>query len=107
MEGETMGIRKQFLKRKPICKVTFRLSEKIGDGAGNAYVVGDFNEWSTSATPMRRLKNGAFSTMVELPTGRSYEFRYLLGQSRWENDPEADDYLPTPFGDSHNSVIRL
>ncbi|HSO20665.1 MAG TPA: isoamylase early set domain-containing protein [Desulfosarcina sp.] len=56
---------------------------------------------------MRRLKNGAFSANMELPTGRSYQFRYLLGQSHWENDPDADDHLPTPFGDSRNSVIRL
>lgn len=23
------------------------------------------------------------------------------------NDPDADDHLPTPFGDSHNPVINL
>jgi 1,4-alpha-glucan branching enzyme len=102
-----MGIRKQFLKSRPVCKVTFNLPEKEGDGAPVAHVVGEFNGWSTSATPMKRLKNGAFSATVELEKGRSYQFRYLLGQSHWENDPEADDYLPSPFGDSQNSVIRL
>lgn len=102
-----MSIRKQFLKSKPVCKVTFKIPENISDGAENAYVVGEFNEWSTSATPMKRLKNGSFSTTVELTPNRSYQFRYLLGQSKWENDPEADSYWPTPFGDSHNSVISL
>ena len=107
MEGEKMGIRKQFLKSRPACKVTFNISEDIGNASNQAHVVGEFNDWSTSATPMRRLKSGAFSTTMELPVGRSYQFRYLLGQSHWENDPDADDYQPTPFGDSHNSVLRL
>jgi 1,4-alpha-glucan branching enzyme len=102
-----MGIRKQFLKGKPVCKVTFKIPEKVGDGKTQAHVVGEFNDWSTSATPMKRLKNGAFSATLELEKGRSYQFRYLLGQSHWENDPDADDYLPTPFEDSHNSVIKL
>ena len=102
-----MSIRKQFLKSRPVCKVTFKIPETVGNGAKTAHLVGEFNEWSTSATPMKRLKNGAFSTTVELTPNRSYQFRYLLGPSRWENDPEADAYLPTPFGDSRNSVIRL
>lgn len=102
-----MAIRKQSLKSKPVCKVTFKIPEKVGNAAKQAHVVGEFNDWSTSATPMKRLKNGAFSATVDLEKGRSYQFRYLLEQSHWENDPDADDYLPTPFGDSHNSVISL
>jgi 1,4-alpha-glucan branching enzyme len=102
-----MAIRKQFLKGKPVCKVTFNIPETVGNGAENANVVGEFNDWSTTATPMKRLKNGAFSAMLELEKGRSYQFRYLLGQSHWENDPDADEYLPTPYGDSQNSVISL
>lgn len=102
-----MGIRKQFLKSRPTCKVTFNIPEEMGNAARDAYVVGEFNGWSTSATPMQRLKNGSFKATLELPTGRSYQFRYLLGQAQWANDPDADDSLPTPFGDSRNSVLRL
>ena len=102
-----MGIRKQFLKSRPTCKVTFNIPEDISKSAQEAHVVGEFNEWSISATPMRRLKNGAFSATVELPTGRAYQFRYLLEKSQWINDPDADEYHVTPFGDSQNSVILL
>lgn len=102
-----MSIRKQYLKSKPVCKVTFKIPETVGNGAENAHVVGEFNDWSISATPMKRLKTGAFSATVNLEKARSYQFRYLLGHEQWENDPDADDYLPTPFGDSHNSVISL
>ena len=102
-----MAIRKQFLKSRPVCKVTFKIPEQIGNGANHASVVGEFNDWSTSATPMKRLKNGVFSVTMDLATGRSYQFRYLLEQTHWANDPEADDDMPTPFGDSRNSVIHL
>ena len=102
-----MAIRKQYLKSRPTCKVTFTVSNILGKGFKRANVVGEFNDWSTSAMPMRRLKTGAFSTTVELPVGRAYQFRYLLGHSHWTNDPDADDTLPTTFGDAYNSVIRL
>lgn len=102
-----MAIRKEFLKSRPTCKVTFKISEKVANLSQQAHVVGDFNHWSTTATPMKRLKNGMFTVTVELENGRPYQFRYLLGQSQWENEPDADDYQPTPFGDSHNSVIIL
>jgi 1,4-alpha-glucan branching enzyme len=102
-----MSIHKKFLKSKPVCKVTFKIPDTVSNGAKNAHVVGEFNDWSTSATPMKRLKNGSFSATLDLAKNRSYQFRYLLGQSKWENDPEADGYLPTPFGDSQNSVISL
>ena len=102
-----MGIRKQFLKTKPVCKVTFNIPESVGNAAEKAHVVGDFNSWSTTATPMKRNKTGAFSATVELDIGRSYQFRYLLGQSHWENDVDSDGTIPSPFAGSHNSVINL
>ena len=102
-----MSIRKQSLKNKPVCKVTFTIPVEMANLATQANVVGEFNNWSTSATPMKKSKTGAFSTTVDLEKGRSYQFRYLLEQSRWENDPDADGYLPAPFGNSHNSVINL
>lgn len=102
-----MGIRKQFLKRRPVCKVTFKIPETLGNAAEDAHVVGEFNDWSTSATPMKKLKSGAFSVTVDLATGRDYQFRYLIGEADWENEPDADGVRPTPFGDSQNSVLRL
>ena len=102
-----MAIRKQFLKSRPVCKVTFKLPEAIGNGANHVSVVGEFNDWSFTATPMKRLKNGDFSVTIDLATGRSYQFRYLLEQTHWINDPEADGDIPTPFGDSRNSVIHV
>ena len=102
-----MSIKKQFLKSKPVCKVTFQVSEKMGNSAKIAHVVGEFNDWNTLATPMKKLKTGAFSTRLDLEKGREYQFRYLLDENNWQNDVDADKFVTTPFGDSNNSVIVL
>jgi 1,4-alpha-glucan branching enzyme len=102
-----MSIKKQYLKTKPICKVTFKIDAALGNGVPKAHVVGEFNGWSTSTHPMKRLKDGGFTATIDLEKGREYQFRYLLGQQHWENEIEADRQVPTPFGDSHNSVIAL
>lgn len=100
-----MAITKRFLKSKPVCKVTFKIPAEMTNDATTAKVVGEFNGWSITAHPMRRLKNGTFTATVDLETGRSYQFRYLLDEGRWENEAEADRFVPSPYGDSDNSVI--
>lgn len=102
-----MSIKKSYAKNKPTCKVTFRLDGQIADSAKNAFVVGEFNNWSTTATPMKRLKNGDFTATLDMESGREYQFRYLLAENHWENDPQADKEVDTPYGDSRNSVIIL
>jgi len=100
-----MSIRKQYLKSKPACKATFRIPEEMGNSAKTAHIVGDFNNWTFFSTPMKKLKSGAFTTTLELEPGREYQFRYLLDQKIWENEKDADKSVPTPYGDSENSVI--
>ena len=102
-----MSIKKVYVKKKPICKVTFNLSVSVGEKVRNAAVLGEFNNWSASATPMKRLRNGEFTASVELARGRNYQFRYLLDKTQWENDPEADRLVPTPYGDCYNSVLEI
>ena len=102
-----MSIKKKYLKSKPVCKVTFRISEEIGKSAATAHVVGEFNEWDISSTPMKKLKKGAFTATLNLEKGREYQFRYLLDNSHWQNDGDADKLVPSPFGDSENSVIAI
>ena len=102
-----MSIKKLYLKRKPVCKVTFRISEEVGKSARTAHVVGEFNSWDVFSTPMKKLKKGAFTATLNLEKGREYQFRYLLDNKNWQNDGDADKFEPTPFGDSENSVIAL
>lgn len=100
-----MSIKKQYVKDKPICKVNFKLSEATAKAAKKASVVGEFNNWDASATPMKKLKDGTFSVTVDLEKGKEYQFRYLIDDKIWETDFSADKYVTTPFGNSENSVI--
>lgn len=102
-----MSIKKQYLKSKGICKVTFTVPETESDKVQKVHVVGDFNDWSISATPMKRSRKGIFTTSVNLKQGQEYQFRYLIDDDRWDNDTEADKYAGTPYGDALNSVIVL
>jgi 1,4-alpha-glucan branching enzyme len=102
----TPGIKKEYLKTKDVCKVTFRLPKVAAPGAKKASIVGDFNSWSIYATPMKKLKNGDFTITLELEPGKEYQFRYLIDDDRWENDWNADKYVKSPFG-SDNSVVYV
>ncbi len=96
-------LKKQTLKSKPVCKVTFTLPEAIK--AETAYLVGDFNNWDEKATPMKMVKkSGQFSIALDLETGREYQFRYLVNGTEWHNDWHADKYVPNPFS-GDNSVV--
>ena len=102
-----MSIKKQYFKTKEVCKVTFTVPVSQGNETQKIHVVGEFNHWSTTATPMKRSKNGTFSISLNLQRGQEYQFRYLFDDHRWENDPEADKSANTPFVDARNSVIVL
>jgi 1,4-alpha-glucan branching enzyme len=98
-----MAIKKQYLKSKPICKVTFSVPAKE---AKNVAVVGTFNEWNTEATELKKLKNGTFKGTVDLPSDTSYEFRYIV-DGTYVNDEQADAYAWNDFAAAENSVLNV
>ena len=98
---------KQHLKTKDICKVRFKLNKQEIGAVETIHLVGDFNGWDETHTPMKKLKSGDFSLVLDLTPRRSYQFRYLIDQTRWINDNKADAYLPSPFPGVDNSVITL
>jgi len=102
-----MSLKKQYLKSKPLCKVTFRLNADEAHNASKARLVGDFNAWDTAVSPMKKLKNGDFTQTLDLPTDHEYQFRYLLDDDHWENDWHADRYIPSPVAESDNSVVSV
>ncbi len=102
-----MSIKKQFLKTRPICKVTFRLSKEDANNANDVHIAGEFNDWIKPGTPLKRLKNGSFSITLELEKNNEYQFRYLLDKQVWINDAEADKYVPSGFIGSENSVVSV
>lgn len=99
-------LKKQYLKKKPTCKVTFTLPLEAAPNAQEVRLLGDFNGWSwQEGTPMKRGKD-EYTAVLELETGRRYEFRYLIDNEKWENDWDADGYTPTTLG-VYNSVVEV
>lgn len=95
-------VTKRYLKSKDITKVTFYTSEELG--AEEVYLVGDFNSWDETATPMTKLKDGRFKIVLELEPNKEYQYRYLVNGVEWHNDWEADKYVPNPYS-GDNSVV--
>lgn len=96
-------LKKQYLKSKPICKVTFTLPESIE--AETVYLVGDFNSWNETQTPMYKQKDGHFVVTVNLDKGKEYQYRYLINGTEWHNDWNADKYISNPFSGDNSVVI--
>ena len=93
-----MSLKKQYLKKNSSCKVTFSLPKEAAGSAAHVSLVGDFNAWNKDAIPMKRLKNGGFTATLTLQANKEYHFRYFLDGERWENDWNADKYVPNRHG---------
>ena len=70
--------------------------------ARSVAVVGTFNDWDVSRTPMRLESEGSWKATVWLPAGR-YEYRFVV-DGQWVSDPTAKEYVQNTFG-STNSVL--
>lgn len=98
-----MAITKQYLKSKPVCKVTFSVP---AEDAKEVAVVGSFNEWDAKATALKKLKNGTFKGTLNLEKDNSYEFRYLV-DGNYINDEQADAYAWNDYAGAENGVLTV
>jgi 1,4-alpha-glucan branching enzyme len=98
-------IHKEPARKKGFVRVTFELPSNMW--AERVNVVGDFNDWDTTATPMSRSRADAnWKVSVDLEVGERYPFRYLVDGKEWLNDWHADDHIENPYG-SYDSVVDL
>jgi len=95
-------MKKTYTSNGKSCRVTFSLPAEVE--AESVSLCGEFNNWDAEKHPLKRRKDGSFSTTVSLNAGAEYRFRYRVNGERWENDWEADKYLPNEFG-SEDSVV--
>jgi hypothetical protein len=93
--------KKHVLKDRGVVRVTFELPADVQ--GESVHLVGDFTSWK--GIPMEKRDDGKWQTTVDLEPGKSFEFRYLIDGSRWENDWAADRYLRNEYG-NENSVIE-
>lgn len=102
-----MPLAKKFLKTRPVCKVRFALGGDVVQGVTTVTLVGEFNDWDNTRTPLKQQKDGTFVADVELAQGQTYRFRYLLDGQHWANEPEADGYEFCPFAGTDNSLVTV
>ncbi|HSG31393.1 MAG TPA: isoamylase early set domain-containing protein [Thermodesulfobacteriota bacterium] len=100
-----MGLQKKYIKSGTVCKVTFSLSKEAAGDAKSVYLVGDFNNWDTDASPMKALKSGIHKVAINLESGNEYKFKYVIDGDKWENDWDADNYVPNEYGSEDSVVI--
>ena len=94
-------LKKKFFKTKDVCDVTFMLPKEVK--AKSAAVAGDFNSWDPTATPLKKVK-GTWKTTLRLDKGQEYQYRFVVNDSEWLTDKEADKYVPNNV-DGENSVV--
>ncbi len=71
--------------------------------ADQVYLVGDFNEWNEKKTPFHQDRNGVWRAVMDLPTGKRFQFRYLVDGS-WSTDYHADGHEENLYH-TINSVV--
>ena len=94
------------MKKEKVAKsnktsVTFELPSVE---AGTISVLGDFNKWDAQSGLMKQRKDGSWYKAVRLDPG-TYRFRYLADGTTWHNDPAADGYEPSEFGQDNCVVV--
>lgn len=104
-EEDTAMINKRPGKKRGKVQVSFVLPSNMW--AERVNLVGEFNDWDTTATPMSRNRSDAnWRATIELEAGERYRFRYLIDGKEWLNDWHADDHRENPYG-SYDSVVDL
>ncbi len=95
-------VQKVYLKKKDYCKVKFTFNFK---NAETVEILGLNSDWGNSIV-MSKKKDGSFTCDVSLPKNTQHEFKYLVNETLWVNEPEADSENPNVFGGS-NSVVYI
>ena len=88
--------------------ITFSLPAEALDGASEAFLLGDFNNWNPENAPkLEKQKDGSFKTSTKLEEGKTYQYRFLLNDGRWVNDYNAQSYTAVAGLHVDNCVITV
>lgn len=78
----------------------------VAPNARTVSVVGDFNDWDRTATPLREAADaGVWTITVPLSAGR-HQYVFMVDGNRWTPDPAAPLAVEDSFG-MPNSVITV
>lgn len=101
-------IKKQYVKTREKVKLTFEIPKEQLPGdidVKSVFVVGDFNGWNKTATPMKALKSGTYKTTIEVDPEAEIRFRYLANNQVWFNDWQAERYEQGDKGEDNCVVV--
>ncbi len=68
------------------------------------FLAGDFNDWSATATPMQRARDGTWVAELPLPPG-TYQYKFVA-DGQWERDLANPATAPDGWG-GENSVVTV
>ena len=76
---------------------TRHIELRLAAPASTVTVVGDFNDWDPSGTPLRPTgRSGVWSVELRLKPGR-YHYTFLIDGNRWAGDP-SEPQVTSDFG---------
>ncbi len=88
--------------------IVFTLPAEALDGATEAVLLGDFNNWTPGKEfELKSHQDGSFRTVVPLEEGETYHYRFLLNNGRWVNDYNAQQYTAVAGLYIDNCVITV
>jgi hypothetical protein len=73
--------------------------------AARVSLVGDFNDWNPSATPLHRAAGNVWWVVVTLAPGR-YHYSFVVDGTHWVTDPVAPRAADDDYG-QQNSVVTI
>lgn len=83
-------------------RIVFELPSSVW--ANQIKLQGEFNNWSEVGEPLCQERDGHWRTAIDLPAGKSYEFRYLVDGQHLV-DIRADGLSDDPMG-IQNSIVH-
>ena len=94
-------VQKTYYKTKAYCKVKFTFKP---ENAETVEILGLNSDWQNSIV-MSKKKDGSFTCDVSLLKDSQHEFKYLVDETRWINEPSADSEVPNEFGGSNSLIV--
>ncbi len=88
--------------------ITFSLPAEAVEGAHEAILLGDFNNWNPQKAPkLEKQADGSYKAVAQLEEGKTYHYRFLLDTGKWVNDYHAQKYEYVPGLYVDNCVITI
>ncbi|MEL0659755.1 hypothetical protein V6255_11460 [Psychromonas arctica] len=106
-----MSIKKQFLKNKPMVKVTFEVSKEIANDATSINLLSEHNQWKP--IEFKKFKNGKFKVAENISSEDRQGFQFIYQvtsetgiQSTLLPD-DVDSYVDNGMNDGGKNAVLL